>query len=127
MTNYIAEYIKTVRHLFPIMGKPEKAYLRNLGDSIQDFFAEHPPDSTEEVITQFGPPEDVVNSYLASAEPDYLIMRIKRAKLWRILAGCSLAVLLVAVAIFSYQLWLEYDSYIRFMDDALGYVIETIE
>lgn len=126
MNDGIAKYIKTVHHLFPIMGKPEKAYLKHLGDSLRDCFAEQPPDSMEAVIVRFGPPENVVTSYLVSAEPDYLIRRMKMAKRWRLLAGFLLVVLLIATVLFVYQLWLEYNSYIRFMDEAFGYYIEAI-
>lgn len=127
MNDWIKQYIVIVRHLFPIMGKPEKAYLKNLGDNMKDFFEEHPPDSMEAVISRFGPPEAVVNNYLESAESDYLLKRMKQARRWRLLAACSLVILLAAVVFFSYWLYTEYSSYIETLDFSIGYAIETIE
>lgn len=127
MNDWIKQYIVIVRHLFPIMGKPEKAYLKHLGDNMKDFFEEHPPDSMETVISRFGPPEDVVNNYLESAELDYLLKRMKQARRWRLVAACSLVILLAAVVFFAYRLYVEYSSYIEALDSALGYAIVTIE
>ena len=127
MTDWITEYVKVARRLFPIMGRPEKTYLRHLDGHIRECFEEHSPDSIDAVISQCGPPEDVVSSYLDSAEPEYLIERIKKARQWRRLAICSFGVLLVAVVLFACLLWLEYSSYLEAIDDAFGYVIETME
>lgn len=127
MNDWIKQYIVIVRHLFPIMGKPEKAYLKHLGDNMKDFFEEHPPDSMEAVISRFGPPEDVVNNYLESVESDYLLKRMKQARRWRLVAACSLVILLAAVVFFAYRLYVEFSSYIEALNSALGYAIETID
>lgn len=127
MNDWIKQYIVIVRHLFPIMGKPERAYLKHLGDNMKDFFEEHPPDSMETVISKFGPPEAVVNDYLVSAESDYLLKRMKQAKRWRLLAACLLVILLAAAVFFAYRLYLECNSYSQTIDEVLGYFIETIE
>lgn len=127
MNKFISQYIKTARRLFPILGKPEKTYLKKLGASIEDFFTDHPPDSVAAISAQFGPPEEVMHHYLDSVDPDYLIQRIQKAKRWRLAATCSLVVLCAAVVLFSYLLWVEYTSYTEFMDGALGYMVIEIE
>lgn len=127
MSDWIADYVKTVKYLFPIMGPPEKNYLKLLTANMKDYFSYHAPSSPEEIVAQFGPPESVVNDYLLSAEPDYLLERMRRAKRWRLLTVCALVALLAAVAICSYLLWLEYSSYLDFMNTSFGYTVETIE
>lgn len=127
MNKFILQYIKTARRLFPILGKPEKTYLKKLGASIEDFFTDHPPDSVAAISAQFGPPEEVMNHYLHSVDPDYLIQRIQKARRWRLAATCSLVVLCAAVVLFSYLLWVEYTSYLEFIDNAFGYFVIEIE
>lgn len=127
MNNWIKSYLHTVRRLFPMMGRSEKTYLKNLSSSIEDFFEDHPPDSMEEVIEKFGLPEDVVSNYLGSSDPEYLLKRIKIAKRWRVLTICLLVTFLIGFVFFACWLWFEYDSYLRFIDGAMGYCIEYIE
>lgn len=127
MTDWIAEYVKVVRHPFPIMGRPEKAYLEHFSDHISECFEAQPPDSMDAIISQCGTPEDAVRGYLDATEPEYLITRIKNSRRWRRLAICSLVILLIAVVIFARLLWLEYSNYLNAIDDAFGYIIETME
>lgn len=127
MSDWISDYVKTVKCLFPIMGRPEKMYLKLLTASMEDCFEHHTPASPEEITAKFGPPEGVVNDYLLSVEPDYLLERMRRAKRWRLLAVCAMVILLAASALFAFLLWWEYNSYMCFIDNTFGYVVETIE
>lgn len=127
MNKFILQYMKTTCRLFPILGKPEKTYLKKLRGNMEDFFAGHPPDSVAEISAQFGPPEEVMNYYLDSVDPEYLIQRIQKAKRWRLAAACALAVLCIAVMLVAYLLRMEYASYTQFMDSAQGYMVVEIE
>lgn len=127
MNQWISTYFKTVNHLFPIMGTPERTYVKRLRTQMEEFFQAQPPASLEDIAVIFGRPEDAVNGYLASADPEYLVRRMKRARLWRTGAVCSLVLLLFAVVLFACHMWWEYYNYIQFMDNSIDYWVETIE
>ena len=77
MNNICKQYMKQVRILFPIMGKSEKAYIRNLTSSLEDFCEEESIRSLDELYTQFGDPKDTLNNYFSSLDTTDIIKRIR--------------------------------------------------
>ncbi len=120
MTDGIRAYMREARALFPILGRPEKTYLAHMESNIRDCFGERTPAYIEMVIARYGPPEDVVVSYLDAAKPEYLMERMKKARRWRRISLCALVVLLLALVLFFVLMWQEYTGLIEALDSMKG-------
>ena len=68
---------------FPIVGKAEKKYLRNLKSNLEDYCEEKSVTSLEELYQGFGAPSEVVNTYYSSVDIDYILGQIKRTRIIR--------------------------------------------
>lgn len=80
MNNLYKQYIKNAKTFFPIMGKNEKQYFKNLELHIKDYCEETSTSTLEELYNNFGKPSDVANTYFSSVNTDYVIKQIKRTK-----------------------------------------------
>lgn len=96
MNKIYKQYIKQVKTLFPIMGKKERTYIKNLTSNLEDFCEEESIQSLDELYSQFGDPTDTLNNYFSSLDTSDMIKRIgiskwiKRLTLYLlILATCA--------------------------------------
>ena len=80
MNNICKQYIKQVQTLFPIMGKKERAYIKNLSSDLEDFCEEESIQSLDELYSQFGDPVDTLNNYFSSMDISDTIKRISITK-----------------------------------------------
>ncbi|MCD8147588.1 MAG: DUF6120 family protein [Clostridiales bacterium] len=127
MKNCVKQYLRAVRNLFPVMSKPERAYLAHLKTSIQDYFGERQPATMEEIAAVFGSPEQVLGDYLDQAEPEYLLRRVKLARRWRVLTWVMVVALVLAAVFCTWHIWQDYQDYLRYVSDMTGYWVEVIE
>lgn len=128
MTNGIEQYLRAVRRGFPFVSRRERVYLRRLHTEVTDCFEGWTPYSMEAVSARFGAPEEVVESYLDSLEPDYLLRRIRIRERWRRAANGALAVFAAACVLFVASVGKIYADYCYDRDYLeIGYAIETIE
>ena len=67
------------------MGKSERNFIKPLKINIDDFLSDKPTSNLEDLYKEFGPPEDVVNSYYTSVDTNNIIKRIKISKYVRLL------------------------------------------
>ncbi|MCD8051769.1 MAG: DUF6120 family protein [Clostridiales bacterium] len=126
MKDCVKGYLRAVNRLFPIMSKPERAYLAHLKASIRDYFGERQPATVEEVAAAFGSPEQVLADYLDQAEPDYLLRRIRLARRWRVLSWVMVAALVLVAIFCAWHIWRDYQDYLRYVSDMTGYAVEFI-
>ena len=76
--NFIKHYIQNIKVLFPTLGKKERLYIKGFEETIYDYAEDTPISSMEELINEFGTPQDVVSSYIDQADTEYLIKRIRK-------------------------------------------------
>lgn len=117
MNQYIKRYLKQSSFFFPVMGKEERLFLTQLARSIQDYFGETEPDSLDAVICAFGPPNSVVENYLANSDIQPITKRIRirnaiRFVVVTFITVCLMAALATAIH-FGWQLYAlhEIDGY----------------
>ena len=77
MTKLCQQYLSDVKAFFPIMGKPERAYLTKLTATVEDYCIEEKITTVEQIYDGFGHPSEVANTYLTSADTSYFIKRIR--------------------------------------------------
>lgn len=100
MNKLCKKYISNVRAFFPIKGKLEKKYLRDLATTVNDFCEGNNPASLEVLYKEFGTPNEVVNSYFSTVNTDYVIKRIRFSKIVKIVAVLLLIIALITSIIF---------------------------
>ena len=113
-------YMRKIRHCFPIYGKEERKYLKELDTYIDEYMERNPEASEEEIIQEFGSPSNVAGEYLLGADEKYLFKRLRTSHFVKL--GISLFILLVLL----YNIYISYLAYLDYKD-ALKYQISTEE
>ena len=121
MDNISKQYIKNVKVFFPIVGKAEKKYLRNLKSNLEDYCEEKSVTSLEELYQGFGAPSEVVNTYYSSVDIDYILGQIKRTRIIRNSLVIFVVSVLVALSAYFSYLYSEY----RLMQSQMIFLEET--
>ncbi len=127
MNRWIKAYMRQIKHLFPIFGQPEKAYLEKLRLNLEDCFEEQEPNSMEEVVQRVGRPENVVDDYYSQIDILRIEERIRKSSQWQILRACIAVIILVAIIVCAISIWHFYQEYLQRLNEMMGYFIETIE
>lgn len=110
MNGYIREYLKQVKLFFPIVGKPERLYLKRLAGSIEDYFQEHDPKSVGEVVQVFDRPQEAVRKYLSSTEVECVVKRVRNRRLAQTAVCTIICVVLMATMTFGVGLGIDYKA-----------------
>ena len=113
-------YIRKIRHCFPIYGKEERKYLKELNTYLDEYMERNPEASEEEIIQEFGSPSNVAGEYLLGADEKYLLKRLQLSHFIKL--GISLFIILVLL----YNIYISYLAYLDYKD-ALNYQISTEE
>lgn len=79
----IRSYLQEIQNLLPILRREEKAYLRGMEQTIEDYISgdESPIlDTLEDFHSAFGKPRDVVQAYCSGIEGDsfYSCIKVRR-------------------------------------------------
>lgn len=116
MDNLCKQYINDAKTLFPIMGKNEKEYFKNLELNIKDYCEETALSSLEELYKNWGTPVELVNSYFLHANTDYILRQIRRTKVVKTTLIALIISALIAVSAYCTFL---YSSYKVFKDEQI--------
>ena len=76
----IPKYIRRCKQLFPVYGKYEQQFLKRLQQQANEFLAQNPNITYEELVTQFGSPKDIVVGYYDTIDDDYLLKKLNLVK-----------------------------------------------
>lgn len=95
MNPYIENYIQQAAACFPILGKPERAYLAQVTRSVEDYFFLTGPESMDAVIQVFGLPQTVVKGYLSHTDLPHMVSRIRVRKFTRLCVAAALILCLL--------------------------------
>lgn len=96
MDQYVKKYINQTKKLFPILGKPEKAYLTSLSADVENYFADKSPQSIDEIYQVFGMPQRAVKEYLAGTDTSAVVSRIYKRKVIRTISWAIMAMIFCA-------------------------------
>lgn len=118
--NFKKRYVKKIRHCFPIYGKEERRYLKELSSYIDEYIESNPEVSEEKIIQEFGSPSNVAGEYLLGADEKYLFKKLRISHF--IKSGISIFIILILL----YNIYISYLAYLDYKD-ALNYQISTEE
>ena len=71
------KYLKSVKKLFPIYGKKERQYIKNLQTPLQEYAEEKEDLSYEELTEEFGTPSHVISEYFSEVDDEYLFWQLR--------------------------------------------------
>ena len=116
MTKLCNTYIKKIKTLFPLIGKSERNFIKAIRINVNDFLADAPNSSLDDLYKEFGKPEDVINSYYVSVNTDNIIKRIKISKYVKILITAFIICLLSLTIL---KFYISYTEHQVFMDEQI--------
>lgn len=106
----IKSYLKSIRLLLPAYSHPEKEFLADIENRIQDIVLECPDITIKDIEDQLGTPLEISQSYIASLDTDDLLKRLSNSRIVkRIFIGFVVcAVLSISIfAGFTYKAYLD--------------------
>lgn len=106
----IKSYLKSIRLLLPAHSYPEKEFLTDIENRIQDIVLECPNITIKDIENQLGTPLEISQSYIASLDTDDLLKRLSNSLIVkRIFIGFVVcAVLSISIfAGFTYKAYLD--------------------
>lgn len=111
MTKLSQRYLSDVKAFFPIISKPERAYLTKLSEQIEDYCIEKKVTIIEEIYDGFGHPSEVANTYFTSIDTPNLIKRIQLTKWVKRGIVALLFIALIAVSIYGIKTYKTYEIF----------------
>lgn len=90
------EYIKEIKTIFPVRGKPEREYIKNLSNDIADFCEHEGITTKEELYNNYGSPIDVVSQYFSARGVPYVVKKIRTSKYIKRFIAAVLALALIS-------------------------------
>ena len=126
MNTICKQYIDQVKTLFPVMGKPEKEYIRGLALQVEEVCKEQGISNLETLYGEFDRPEDVVRGYISQLDTEEVVQRIRRTRLLRILVTWIVIAALAVTAAAVTKTVLYHMAYQKTLDSLNGYWKEEI-
>ena len=77
----IKSYLKSIRLLLPAHSYPEKEFLTDIENRIQDIVLECPNITIKDIENQLGTPLEISQSYIASLDTDDLLKRLSNSRI----------------------------------------------
>ena len=113
MNKLCKEYIREVKAMFPVKGKKERKYIKELSKDIEDYCEESNATTKEELYENYGNPIDVVGEYLSATDFSGVIKRLKTGKYIKLLIAVIIAVVLVLTTMYCVILLEEHQMLVR--------------
>lgn len=103
-------YYNVLKKLFPRINYKEGRFLRDFKKSLSEYGMSHPNCSYEDLVENFGTPQDVVAEYLTMQDSDYILKCIQKKNYMKHIIVLIVITLLIAVLIFSIFCFLAYKN-----------------
>ena len=111
MNKICKEYISEIKALFPIKRKQEREYINKLVSDIEGFCEEANVTTKEDLYTEYGQPNDIVNNYLSTINTAHMVKQIKTARYVKILIIAMLVMATIATSALCITLYSEYQIF----------------
>lgn len=106
-------YFKQIKLLFPIYGKYEKRFLRDLKTTVSEYIEEYPNDGIKEIQQRFGSPQDIVHNYLCSMDPYMLYRKLSLRKCLKRALVAAVILIIIGFCVYAemiYNVYLDAQS-----------------
>lgn len=113
MNKLCKEYINEIKAMFPVKGKEEIKYIKELSKDIEDYCEESNATTKEELYENYGNPVEVVAEYFSATGVPYVIKKLIISKYIKALIAVIIAVVLVLTTIYGIIRWEEHQTLMR--------------
>lgn len=117
------KYFKDIKKLFPIHGKREKSFLKELQIQINEYEEDNQDCTYQQLSREFGTPIDVMKSYYDTIDSPYIL---KRLKFKRVIIITCVAIILCSLILTLWKIHIYNVEHERFMHETF-YWEERIE
>lgn len=124
MGDPVKVYIRAVKKLFPLYGKQERIYVKNLRDALLEFAEEKEELCYEDLSEEFGSPSHVISEYFSEIDEERLFRQLRYRKYAKILLAGALTVVLIYNG---YAFYRAYQNYLEAQDEQIYYEEVIIE
>lgn len=112
-------YLKHIKLLLPAYNHPEKQYLTDIENRIQDILQENCDITIKDIEDQLGTPLEISQSYIASLDTDILLKRLSIARIIK-----RIFILLVICAVLSVSIFAGF-TYKAYLDSKNTVITNT--
>lgn len=123
MSNDIKKYIKYVKKIIPIYSKDKKEFIQLLTQKIIEFSNEHDSCSYQDIVDEFGSPNEVAGSYIESLENDDIIKQLNKKYIFKTLVTI---IIFISIGIWCLEIYHFNKLYQDARDSIHGYWVEEI-
>lgn len=122
MNKLCKEYINEIKAMFPVKGKKERKYIKELSKDIEDYCEEANATTKDELYKNYGNPVDVVAEYFSATGVPYVIKKLRISKYIKALIAVIIAIILVFSTVYAVIKWEEHQMIMR--EEMVG--VETV-
>ena len=113
MNKLCRTYIRKVKLLFPVMGKYERKYIKAITINVNDYLADVPESTIDDLYKEFGTPKDIIDSYYSTVNTDDVIKKIRISKYIKLI----LTICLLSLTIM--KIYIQYEGHKVFMEEQI--------
>ena len=100
MSNDIKKYIKYVKKIIPIHSKDKKKFIQLLTQKIIEFSNEHDSCSYQDIVDEFGSPNEVAGSYIETLDSDEIIKKLNKKKIINIFIS---VIIILCISVWGFE------------------------
>ena len=123
MSNDIKKYIKYVKKIIPIHSKDKKEFIQLLTQKIIEFSNEHDSCSYQDIVDEFGSPNEVAGSYIETLDSDEIIKKLNKKKIINIFIS---VIIILCISVWGFERYRINKLYQDARDSIHGYWVEEI-
>ena len=118
------KYYNDIKRAFPIKGKQEREYLKEIKEQIYEYEIDHEHCTYQELTDEFGIPNDIVESYLNEMHSGTIAKKLNTMKMIKI---CIITIMLFGAIVTAFKLYKAQLLYEQVRDHQPAYYEEIIE
>ena len=100
MNNDIKKYIKYVKKIISIHSKDKKEFIQLLTQKIIEFSNEHDSCSYQDIVDEFGSPNEVAGSYIETLDSDEIIKKLNKKKIINIFIS---VIIILCISVWGFE------------------------
>jgi len=116
MNKLCRTYIRKVKLLFPVMSKYERKYIKAITINVNDYLADVPESTIDDLYKEFGTPKDIIDSYYSTVNTDDVIKKIRISKYIKLIL-ILLTICLLSLTIM--KIYIQYEGHKVFMEEQI--------
>lgn len=102
MNKICKEYLSDAKEFFPVIGKGERAFLRNMVSPIEDCIELENITTKQELYVKYRQPYDLASDYYNKFETEDIVKKIKISKYIKVFISILVIAVLIATSVFIY-------------------------